>query len=121
MFNFVYFKQDHVAVPADLDLVEEEDQITHLLRLEEAGNTEDILSKSDVKFILFGNWLWTFRILALILMFVLMLVLIIITCLYADIFKFDPDFLENEDKYKEIKRGKYSLIILVLLQPSVFV
>ena len=50
-----------------------------------------------------------------------MLVLIIITCLYADIFKFDPDFLENEDKYKEIKRGKYSLIILVLLQPSVFV
>ena len=53
-------------------------------------------------------------------MFVLMLLLIIITCLYADIFKFDPDFLENEDKYKEIKRGKYSLIILVLLQPSVF-
>ena len=50
MFNFVYFKQDHVAVPADLDLVEEEDQITHLLRLEEAGNTEDILSKSDVNF-----------------------------------------------------------------------
>jgi len=50
MFNFVYFKQDHVAVPAELDLVEEEDQITHLLRLEEAGNTEDILSKSDVKF-----------------------------------------------------------------------
>ena len=46
-------------------------------------------------------------------MFVLSLVLIIITCLYADIFKFDPDFLENEDKYKEIKRGKYSLIIHV--------
>ena len=66
--------------------------------------------------ILFGNWLWTFMILALILMFVL-----IITCLYADIFKFDPDFLENEDKYKEIKRGKYSLIIHVLLYPSVFV
>ena len=43
VFNFVYFKQDHVAVPAELDLVEEEDQITHLLRLEEAGNTEDIL------------------------------------------------------------------------------
>ena len=54
-------------------------------------------------------------------MFVLILVLIIITCLYADIFKFDPDFLENEDKYKEIKRGKYSLMIHVLLQPSVFV
>ena len=51
----------------------------------------------------------------------MLLLIIIITCLYADIFKFDPDFLENEDKYKEIKRGKYSLIILVLLQPSVFV
>ena len=25
----------------------------------------------------------------------------------TDIFKFDPDFLENEDKYKEIKRGSY--------------
>ena len=45
MFHFVYCKQDHIAVPAELDLVEEEDQITHLLRLEEAGNTEDILSK----------------------------------------------------------------------------
>ena len=54
-------------------------------------------------------------------MVVLILVLIIITCLYADIFKVDPNFLENEDKYKEIKRGKYSLIIHVLLQPSVFV
>ena len=48
MFHFVYCKQDHIAVPAELDLVEEEDQITHLLRLEEAGNTEDILSESDV-------------------------------------------------------------------------
>ena len=85
--------------------------------------TQKIFSVSQMSnlLILFGNWLWTFRILALILMFVLMLVLIIITCLYADIFKFDPDFLENEDKYKEIKRGKYSLIILVLLQSSVFV
>ena len=25
--------------------------------------------------------------------------------LSTDIFKFDADFLENEDKYKEIKRG----------------
>ena len=42
------FEQDHVAVPGELDLVEEEDQITHLLRLEEAANAEDILSKSKV-------------------------------------------------------------------------
>ena len=24
----------------------------------------------------------------------------------SDIFKMDPNFLENEEKYKEIKRGK---------------
>lgn len=56
--------KDHVAVPDELDLVEEEDQITHLLRLEEASNPEDILN----------------------------------------VFKFDPNFLENEEKYKEIRR-----------------
>ena len=36
-------------MPDELDLVEEEDQITHLLRLEEASNPEDILSRSSVK------------------------------------------------------------------------
>ncbi|KAL9958544.1 hypothetical protein ACROYT_G035572 [Oculina patagonica] len=56
--------KDHVAVPEGLDLVEEEDQITHLLQLEETSNPEDILN----------------------------------------VFKFDPNFLENEEKYKEIKR-----------------
>ena len=36
----------------------------------------------------------------------------------TDIFKFDPDFLENEDKYKEIKRGGYHdrmILIFILL------
>ncbi|XP_031564700.1 pre-mRNA-splicing factor CWC22 homolog [Actinia tenebrosa] len=56
--------KDHVAIPEGLDLVEEEDQITHLLRLEESGTAEDILN----------------------------------------IFKMDPNFLENEEKYKEIKK-----------------
>ncbi|EDO30898.1 predicted protein, partial [Nematostella vectensis] len=56
--------KDHVTIPEGLDLVEEEDQITHLLRLEEAGNAEEILN----------------------------------------IFKFDENFLENEEKYKEIKQ-----------------
>ena len=31
----------------ELDVVDESDQITHLLRVEEAGETEDILSKED--------------------------------------------------------------------------
>ncbi|RMX34744.1 hypothetical protein pdam_00010205 [Pocillopora damicornis] len=64
--------KDHVAVPDELDLVEEEDQITHLLRLEEASNPEDILN----------------------------------------VFKFDPNFLENEEKYKEIRRDDKKMEII---------
>lgn len=37
-----------MTVPEGLDLVEEEDQITHLLQLEETSNPEDILSKFAV-------------------------------------------------------------------------
>lgn len=36
--------QDFPAIIEDLDLVEEEDQFTHLITLEDAGNPEDILS-----------------------------------------------------------------------------
>jgi len=55
---------EHPAVPTGLDLVEEDEQITHLLDLQEELQTEDTL----------------------------------------DVFKFDPDFIENEQKYDEIKR-----------------
>lgn len=37
--------KDHPIVPDGLDLVEEEDQFTHMLPLEDDYNTEDILSK----------------------------------------------------------------------------
>jgi len=56
--------KDHQAVLAELDLVEEDDQITHLLRLDDDGATEDILN----------------------------------------VFKADPDYEENEEKYKMIKK-----------------
>lgn len=36
--------RDHEAVMGDLDLVEEEDQFTHLITLDEAKDPEDILS-----------------------------------------------------------------------------
>ena len=43
--------QDHQAVLTELDLVEEDDQITHLLRLDDDGATEDVLSALfDIKF-----------------------------------------------------------------------
>jgi pre-mRNA-splicing factor CWC22 len=41
--------RDHEAVIEELDLVEEEDQFTHLITLDDAKDSEDILSK----FILF--------------------------------------------------------------------
>lgn len=37
--------KDHPIVPEGLDLVEEEDQFTHMLPLEDDYNQEDILSK----------------------------------------------------------------------------
>ncbi|KAB5577368.1 hypothetical protein PHYPO_G00209070 [Pangasianodon hypophthalmus] len=56
--------KDHPIITEGLDLVEEEDQFTHMLPLEDEYNTEDVLN----------------------------------------VFKMDPDFLENEEKYKAIKK-----------------
>ena len=56
--------KDHVAVPSELDLVEEEDQFTHLVTLDEPLDSEDILN----------------------------------------VFKFDPDYVVNEEKYKQLSK-----------------
>ncbi|XP_017265565.1 pre-mRNA-splicing factor CWC22 homolog [Kryptolebias marmoratus] len=56
--------KDHPVIPEGLDLVDEDDQFTHMLPLDDEYNPEDILN----------------------------------------VFKMDPDFLENEEKYKTIKR-----------------
>ncbi|PFH53603.1 hypothetical protein AMATHDRAFT_137344 [Amanita thiersii Skay4041] len=55
--------KDNPILPEGLDLVEEDEQITHQIQLEEELQVQDGLN----------------------------------------IFKFDPNFLENEEKYKEIK------------------
>lgn len=54
--------KDHEAVPEELDLVEEENQFTHLLMLDEVTDAQDILN----------------------------------------VFKFDADYIANEDKYKQL-------------------
>ena len=41
--------KDHPAVIPELDLVEEDDQITHLLSIEDEYDGEDALSKCDVR------------------------------------------------------------------------
>lgn len=56
--------KDHPVVQDGLDLVDEEDQFTHMLPLDDEYDPEDLLN----------------------------------------VFKLDPDFLENEEKYKTIKR-----------------
>lgn len=56
--------KDHEAVPEGLDLIEEEDQITHLVELNDKVESQDILN----------------------------------------VFKFDPDYIKNEDEYKELSK-----------------
>ncbi|XP_072468637.1 pre-mRNA-splicing factor CWC22 homolog [Notamacropus eugenii] len=56
--------KDHPVILEGLDLVEEEDQFTHMLPLEDDYNPEDVLN----------------------------------------VFKLDPNFMENEEKYKTIKK-----------------
>ncbi len=72
--------KDNPVLPEGLDLVEEEEQITHEIQLEEDLKVEEGLSMSPV-------------------------CCISIPCngFLADIFKFDPNYLENEEKYKGIK------------------
>ncbi|NWV57547.1 CWC22 factor, partial [Daphoenositta chrysoptera] len=56
--------KDHPIIPEGLDLVEEEDQFTHMLPLEDDYNPEEVLN----------------------------------------VFKMDPNFMENEEKYKMLKK-----------------
>ncbi|CAO2596914.1 Pre-mRNA-splicing factor CWC22 homolog [Lemmus lemmus] len=56
--------KDHPVILDGLDLVEEDDQFTHMLPLEDDYNPEDVLN----------------------------------------VFKMDPNFMENEEKYKAIKK-----------------
>ncbi|CAK9801047.1 Pre-mRNA-splicing factor CWC22 homolog, partial [Anthophora plagiata] len=56
--------KDHEAVPEELDLVEEENQFTHLVTLDEATDSQDILN----------------------------------------VFKFDAEYVSNEDKYKQLSK-----------------
>ena len=64
-----------------LDLVEEDDQITHFVTIEEQCDPEDHLSMK--------NFLCTIRNIFLLL----------------DVFKFDSEYLVNEEKYKQIRDG----------------
>ena len=73
--------KDNPIIPEGLDLVEEEEQITHHIQLEEELQVQEGLStffNSPVT-----THLFTLR------------------CI--DVFKFDPNYLDNEEKYNSIK------------------
>jgi pre-mRNA-splicing factor CWC22 len=72
--------KDNVIVPEGLDLVEEDDQITHQISLDDELQIQEGLSKCPCCCVIQH-----------------------VLTLYLDVFKFDPNFLENEEKYKEIK------------------
>lgn len=74
--------KDNPIVPEGLDLVEEDDQITHQIQLEEELQIQEGLSA----FILLASSLFSSA-----------------DRYLADIFKFDSEYLDNEEKYREIK------------------
>ena len=68
-------------LPEGLDLVEEDEQITHQIQLEEELQVQEGLSEFSFPASL----------------------CFLADASFPDIFKFDPAYLENEEKYKEIK------------------
>lgn len=82
--------QDHPAIIAELDLVHEDDQHTHFVSLLEGDfDTEDKLSESR-------EWcVWACS--------VVVLCVIFFWCVFADVFRPDPNYLENEEAYKSIR------------------
>lgn len=75
--------KDNPAIPDGLDLVEEEEQITHRIALDDELQVQEGLSK------------WTsVNTLSL---------QALIRCHFTDLFKVDPKYEENERKYAEIK------------------
>jgi pre-mRNA-splicing factor CWC22 len=72
--------KDNPILAEGLDLVEEDEQITHEIQLEEDLKVEEGLSTYLISCTSFRS-----------------------NGLLADIFKFDPNYIENEEKYKAIK------------------
>ena len=73
--------KDNPILPEGLDLVEEDEQITHQIQLEEELQVQEGLSEFPFPASLCS----------------------LADASFLDIFKFDPAYLENEEKYKEIK------------------
>jgi pre-mRNA-splicing factor CWC22 len=73
--------KDNPIIPEGLDLVEQEDQITHEVFLDSKLEVQESLSKHKFP----------------------SLKIIVIHLDHKDVFKFDPDYLQHEEEYKEFK------------------
>lgn len=73
----------------ELELVEESDQITHFLSLDDAVDGENILSTEFLAIRDRNN-----KMIDLLKFYIL------------DIFKFDPDYLQNEERYQILRKGR---------------
>ena len=72
----------HPAIPEGLDLINENDQYTHMLTLDDPCEPEPMLGMKS--FLLMKFFIYSFH------------------CL--DVFKYDDQYEENENKYKEIRK-----------------
>jgi pre-mRNA-splicing factor CWC22 len=80
--------KDNTILSEGLDLVEEDEQITHQILLDEELDVQDSLSKFEIYFFFFSSliglqrsdFFWL-----------------------TDNFKFDPKYLEKKERYKSIK------------------
>ena len=75
--------KDNPSVPEGLDLVEEEEQITHRFTLDDELQVQESLSESIHQLYLYGSAQADH---------------------IPDLFKVDPKFLDNEERYNEIKK-----------------
>ena len=88
--------KDNPPIGNDLDLVDDDEQITHTLELDEEDlDVMEGLSKYPF-FILNPVCLYSKECFHL-------LTISLYACYYVDVFKFDPEYLENEEKYGAIK------------------
>ena len=74
--------KDNPILPEGLDLVQEENQITHKLSFDDPLHVQESLSMSNS---------------------LLSLIFVCHLTSALDLFKFDPNFLENEERYSSIK------------------
>lgn len=78
--------KDHPALIPELDLIEEDDQLVHLVTLEDSLDSQNMLSTLSLVFVSMDSRSF----------------LLTATFYCLDVFKIDPDYLETEKKYKTL-------------------